>query len=158
MNIWNYLADILTIITRVARSRSVASRSEVKDWKALFSCPVLNFAIPGAYVSSLLTSCSHFAVELVMRPLWLGWPCKIYALFQCLPLNLLFVAPALARRCDIGVPWPVRSSTIDLRAQLLQFFSSPVRSTRRAIVVTPVVHVCVCVCVCVCVPVPVTLC
>ena len=36
-------------------------------------------------------------------------------------------------------------------------FSSPVRSTRRAIVVTPVVHVCVCVCVCVCVPVPVTL-
>ena len=38
------------------------------------------------------------------------------------------------------------------------FFSSPVRSTRRAIVVTPVVHVCVCVCVCVCVPVPVTLC
>ena len=32
------------------------------------------------------------------------------------------------------------------------FFSSPVRSTRRAIVVTPVVHVCVCV------PVPVTLC
>ena len=33
------------------------------------------------------------------------------------------------------------------------FFSSPVRSTRRAIVVTPVVHVCVCVCV----PVPVTL-
>ena len=35
-------------------------------------------------------------------------------------------------------------------------FSSPVRSTRRAIVVTPVVHVCVCVCVCV--PVPVTLC
>ena len=32
--------------------------------------------------------------------------------------------------------------------------SSPVRSTRRAIVVTPVVHVCVCVCV----PVPVTLC
>ena len=39
-------------------------------------------------------------------------------------------------------------------------FSSPVRSTRRAIVVTPVVHVCVCVCVyvCVCVPVPVTLC
>ena len=37
-------------------------------------------------------------------------------------------------------------------------FSSPVRSTRRAIVVTPVVHVCVCVCVCVPVPVPVTLC
>ena len=34
-------------------------------------------------------------------------------------------------------------------------FSSPVRSTRRAIVVTPVVHVCVCVYVCV--PVPVTL-
>ena len=124
MNIWNYLADILTIIRRVARSRSLASRSEVKDWKALFSCPVLNFAIPGAYVSSLLTSCSHFAVELVMRPLWLGWPCKIYALFQCLPLNLLFVAPALARRCDIGVPWPVRSSTIDLRAQLLQFFKT----------------------------------
>ena len=40
----------------------------------------------------------------------------------------------------------------------LSFFSSPVRSTRRAIVVTPVVHVCVCVCVPVPVPVPVTLC
>ena len=51
---------------------------------------------------------------------------------------------------------------------IIGLFSSPVRSTRRAIVVTPVVHVCVCVCVCVCVfvcvcvcvcvPVPVTLC
>ena len=30
----------------------------------------------------------------------------------------------------------------------LSVFSSPVRSTRRAIVVTPVVHVCVCVCSC----------
>ena len=36
---------------------------------------------------------------------------------------------------------------------ILIVFSLPVRSTRRAIVVTPVV----CVCVCVCVPVPVTL-
>ena len=33
-------------------------------------------------------------------------------------------------------------------------FSSPIRSTRRANVVTPVVHVCVCVCV----PIPITLC
>ena len=37
------------------------------------------------------------------------------------------------------------------------FLSSLVRSTRRAIVVTLVVHVCVFACVCFCVPVPVTL-
>ena len=40
----------------------------------------------------------------------------------------------------------------NLSIMLLSIFSSPVRSTRRAIVVTPVVHVCVSV------SVPVTLC
>ena len=44
--------------------------------------------------------------------------------------------------------WNLKSNT----CIFFFFFSSPVRSTRRAIVVTPVVRVCVCV------PVPVTLC
>ena len=41
------------------------------------------------------------------------------------------VAPALARRCDIGVPWPVRSSTIDLWTQLLlQFLANPFETSQ----------------------------
>ena len=54
----------------------------------------------------------------------------MYQIEQVIKDAFIFVAPVLARRCDIGVLWPVRSSirpfvhssTIDLWAQLLLQF------------------------------------
>ena len=92
--------------------------------------------------------CVKFIRPHILKTLW--WISFIYGMMVDIGLKLL-LAPSPPR----GWPWG-QGHGLRIFVKKVKVFSSPVRSTRRAIVVTPVV--CVCVCVCVCVPVPVTLC